>query len=97
MASVGCWVWTAPRHSVKDSDFYYLATVLDPRVKTEWIKQNLRDPDEVIRRVRDLLKATYLPLDSQLPDNSQDEYQTLEYQFLLPLSRRVPRQQRQRY
>lgn len=69
---------------LKDSDFYYLATVLDPRVKTEWIKQNLRDPDEVIRRVRDLLKATYLPLDSQLPDNSQDEYQTLEYQFLLP-------------
>jgi hypothetical protein len=44
---------------LKDSDFYYLATVFDPRIKTEWIKKNIDRPNDVIERIRDLLHTTY--------------------------------------
>jgi hypothetical protein len=44
---------------LKDSDFYYLATVFDPRIKTEWIKKNIDRPNDVIERIRDLLNTTY--------------------------------------
>ena len=55
---------------LEDHDFYYLATVLDPRIKTRWIKENIETPDEVIDRIRKLLKATYPLPDSPLPQNS---------------------------
>jgi hypothetical protein len=44
---------------LKESDFYYLATVFDPRIKTERIKKNIDRPNDVIERIRDLLHTTY--------------------------------------
>ena len=44
---------------LKESDFYYLATIFDPRIKTEWIKKNIDRPNDVIERIRDLLYTTY--------------------------------------
>lgn len=68
------------------SDIFFIATVLDPRIKTKWIRDNVNKPDEVIDRIRAHLKASYPPPpDPDLPSNTDKEaFQTLEYQFLAP-------------
>jgi hypothetical protein len=47
---------------MKGNDIYYIACVLDPRVKTKWLKRNLSqdEADEIITRIRTFLKATYI-------------------------------------
>jgi hypothetical protein len=68
-----------------DSNIFFIATVLDPRIKTKWIQQNVENPDEVIERIRVFLKATYPPPDPDLPTHAEDEaFQSLEYQFVAP-------------
>ena len=45
---------------IKSNDIYFIATILDPRIKTQWIKDHL--PDEantIIERVKTFLKSTY--------------------------------------
>ena len=69
---------------LSDTDLPHIATVLDPRIKTHWIKEHCEEPEKVISRVRAFLKATYPP-DAPLPSNtSTDLIQSLEYQFLVP-------------
>jgi hypothetical protein len=44
-----------------DNIIYYVASVLDPRVKTEWLKAHLKDrANSVIQDIRDYLYAEYL-------------------------------------
>ena len=69
---------------MSEHDLYYVALVLDPRVKTKWIQDNVPNPTAVIDRIRTFLKATYPLPDTPLPDNIQESFQTLEYQFLEP-------------
>jgi hypothetical protein len=43
-----------------DNIIYYVASVLDPRVKTEWLKAHLKDrANSVIQDIRDYLYAEY--------------------------------------
>lgn len=58
-----------------------IASVLDPRIKYEWIRRNVKDAVDVIKRIRRLLEATYPP-DLELPSNQKaddDIYKSLEY------------------
>ena len=36
---------------MKSNDIYYLATILDPRVKTKWIKANCTNANTIIERI----------------------------------------------
>ncbi|KAJ5121643.1 uncharacterized protein N7515_009604 [Penicillium bovifimosum] len=47
-------------NSVKDNDIYYIAHVLDPRIKTKLIKE-LPDGEKIIGRIREFLKNAYSP------------------------------------
>jgi hypothetical protein len=68
---------------IEEHDLYYIATVLDPRIKTKWIEENVQNPTEVINRIRTFLKATYPLPDAALPENTvQDVFESLEYQFV---------------
>ncbi len=44
---------------MKNNDIYQIACVLDPRVKTNWLKKNMDDADEIIERVKLFLKKAY--------------------------------------
>ena len=69
---------------MKSNNIYFLATLLDPRVKTQQIKDNLNNANIVIKRLRTFLKATYYH-EVKLPSiNENDLYKSLEYRFLKP-------------
>ena len=69
---------------MKSNDIYFLATLLDPRVKTQWIKDNLNNANTVIKRLRTFLKAMYHH-EVELPSaDENDLYKSLEYWFLKP-------------
>jgi hypothetical protein len=71
---------------IKGNDIYFLATLLDPRVKTQWIKDNLDDADIVIARLRQFLKDTYHH-EVELPSADESNlHSSLEYRFLKPYS-----------
>jgi hypothetical protein len=44
---------------MKENMIYFVALILDPRIKTCWIKKNMEDPDTLIEEIRTFLKATY--------------------------------------
>ena len=45
---------------IKSNDIYFIATILDPRIKTQWIKDYLLDEaNMIIKRVKTFLKNTY--------------------------------------
>ena len=69
---------------IEGNDIYYIATILDPRIKTQWIKDHVENADDIIRRICTFLKATYPP-EPELPTNEQsDDYKSLEYRFMIP-------------
>jgi hypothetical protein len=71
--------------SLREHDLYYIATLMDPRIKTKWIEDNVENPYDVIDRIRTFLKATYPLPDDDLPANAtNDVFQSLEYQFVAP-------------
>ena len=41
------------------NDMYWIACILDPRVKTNWLKKNHQDADEIITRIKSFLKEAY--------------------------------------
>jgi hypothetical protein len=57
---------------MEGNDIYYIALVLDPRIKTQWIKDYCDEPDKIIDRIRKFLKATYPP-DIDLPPNEENK------------------------
>jgi hypothetical protein len=71
--------------AMKVVDLYFLATILDPRIKTAWIRDNLDDAEEVIDRIRNFLKQTYT-CEQELPTRDQDATveKGIEYRFLEP-------------
>ena len=68
---------------LSENDLPYIATVLDPRIKTKWIEEHCENPTNIIRRIRAFLKATYPLPDLPLPEHTPaDIFKTLEFQFL---------------
>ena len=64
-----------------------LQAILDPRIKTQWIRDNFENTDDIIRRIRTFLKETY-PHEPELPIADENElYKGLEYRFLATLIR----------
>lgn len=55
-----------------NNNVYLVATVLDPRIKLKWIRENIKNPNHTIERVRSFLKALYPPPDTDLPANTED-------------------------
>ena len=56
--------------------------ILGPRIKIQWIRDNLENADDIIRRIR--IKETY-PHEPELPIADENElYKGLEYRFLEP-------------
>ena len=45
---------------------YQIACILDPRIKTNWLKKNHPNADEIITRIKSFLKEAYLP-EQELP------------------------------
>lgn len=69
---------------MQHNDIYLIASILDPRIKTQWIKDRMPDADNVIKRIREFLKSTY-PSEPSLSLNTEnDRYKSLEYRFLEP-------------
>jgi hypothetical protein len=76
---------------IGEHDLYYITTLLDPRIKTKWIKENVENPSIVIARIRPFLKTTYPIPDDPLPANPTDDvFQSLEYQFIAPFLDQSP-------
>ncbi len=67
-----------------DNDIYYLATILDPRIKIQWIKDNIEDVEKIIDRIRTFLKVIYPPEPELSPNEENDIYKNLEYRFMAP-------------
>ena len=65
-----------------DNDIYYLTTILDPRIKIQWIKDNIEDAEKIINRIRTLLKVIYPPESELSPNEENDIYKSLEYRFI---------------
>ena len=68
---------------MKGNDMYYIASVLDPRVKTRVIRKYVPNANEVIERIQKFLKTTY-QIEPELPPsrNEATMHKSLEYQFL---------------
>jgi len=67
---------------MQQNDIYLIASVLDPRVKTRWIRKNFNDADEIITRIRKFLKDTYQKEAVPTQKKDQSKHKTLEYEFL---------------
>lgn len=65
---------------IQSNDIYYIASILDLRIKCQWLKKNVADYEKVIQRVRTFLKQTYPPK-LELPVHSSLEHKSLEYKF----------------
>jgi hypothetical protein len=70
---------------IKDNDIYYITCVLDPRVKTKWLKKNVPGADVIINRVKTFLKKAY-PLEPELLEisraKSQKKKKSMTFLFL---------------
>lgn len=66
---------------VKCNDIYYIARILDPRIKTKWLKM-LPDGEKIIVRIRDLLKKAYPAEKKPISTALSENYKSLEYRFL---------------
>ncbi|KAJ6168055.1 HAT dimerization [Penicillium chrysogenum] len=66
---------------VKDNDIYYIASVLDPRIKTKWLK-TLPDGEKIIDRIRAFLKKAYPTPKQPASIAPNTNYKSFEYRFL---------------
>lgn len=66
---------------VKDNDIYYIASVLDPRIKTKWLK-TLPDGERIIDRIRAFLKKAYPTPKQPISTALNTGYKSFEYRFL---------------
>ncbi|KAJ5267673.1 hypothetical protein N7478_010481 [Penicillium angulare] len=66
---------------VKDNDIYYIASVLDPRIKTKWLK-TLPDGERIINRIRVFLKKAYPSPKQPISTALSTSYKSFEYRFL---------------
>ena len=67
---------------MKGNDIHYIASVLDPRIKCQWLRKNVDDAEGIIKRIRTFLKSVY-PLELELSLHKNNRlYKSLEYRFL---------------
>lgn len=66
--------------AMKANDIYWIACVLDPRIKANWMKKNLDNHKEIIDRVKQFIKDSY-PLEEELPE-SQNYEKNMEMEML---------------
>lgn len=69
---------------IKKNMIYFISLVLDPRVKTRWIKKNVENPGDPIESIHQFLKDTY-PVEapeSRPLASSSSQHRSLEYEFL---------------
>jgi hypothetical protein len=66
---------------VKCNDIYYIASILDPRIKTKWLKM-LPDGEKIIVRIRAFLKKAYPAQKKPTSTALSANYKSLEYRFL---------------
>jgi hypothetical protein len=66
---------------VKDNDIYYIASVLDPRIKTKWLK-TLSDGETIIERIRAFLKKAYPTPKQPVSIALNTSHKSFEYRFL---------------
>ena len=50
------------------------ALILDPRIKTQWLKRNIPEADEIINRIKTFLKEAY-PVEPELLSESRGSSQ----------------------
>ena len=67
---------------IKGNDIYYIASVLDPRIKCQWLRRNVDNAEEVIKHIRKFLKAAYPPEPELPPHENNHLHRSLEYRFL---------------
>jgi hypothetical protein len=66
---------------IKGNDIYYIASVLDPRIKTKWLK-TLPDGEKIIDRIRAFLKKAYPTQKQPVSTALSTNYKSFEYRFL---------------
>ncbi|CAI7663761.1 unnamed protein product, partial [Penicillium palitans] len=66
---------------VRENDIYYIASVLDPRTKTKWLK-TLPDGEKIIDRTRAFLKKAYPTPNQPASIAPSTNYKSFEYRFL---------------
>jgi hypothetical protein len=45
--------------AMKSNDMYWIASILDPRIKTNWLKKNYPDAQDIIARIKKFIKEAY--------------------------------------
>jgi hypothetical protein len=70
---------------MKSNDIYWIACVLDPRIKGNWLKKNHPNASDIITRIKSFLKEAY-QAEQELPEmvasESQQVKKDLELDFL---------------
>ncbi|CAG7933073.1 unnamed protein product [Penicillium olsonii] len=66
---------------VKYNDIYYIASVLDPRIKTKWLK-TLPDGEKIIDRIREFLKKAYCTTKQPVSTAPSTNWKSFAYRFL---------------
>lgn len=67
---------------MKANNIYYIAAILDPRIKTNWLKKNVINANKVIKNLNAFLKKAY-PREPELPNNTTPpKKKSLELEFL---------------
>jgi hypothetical protein len=64
---------------------YWIACVLDPRIKIKWIEKNYLDIEEIIARIKGYLKKAYIPEEQLLVSliGKQEKFRVdIEMEFL---------------
>ncbi len=68
---------------MKENDTYQIACVLDPRIKTNWLRKNTSDPREIITRIKKYLKESYpLTMSSKTEEPPQKRKKGLDFELL---------------
>jgi hypothetical protein len=60
-ASKGLETFNGYYTAIKENDMYWIACILDPRVKTKWLQKNHQNADEIIACIKTFLKDAYYP------------------------------------
>jgi pantothenate kinase len=60
--------------AMKSNDMYWIASILDPRIKTNWLKKNHPNAQDIIARIKKFIKEAY-PTKQQLPERPASDSQ----------------------
>lgn len=75
---------------VEENDTYWIACVLDPRIKTNWLRRNTSDPSGIISRIKKYLKESYpLTMSDKTQEPPQKRKKGLDFELLEEYGSRV--------